>query len=173
MRILPLLVLIACDAGTKPAPPSPPPAPVKVVADAMVIADAAPRNPTPDIVTAALSRFEAKRDTLPDSGLVGTNNYVMFEPGIDLPETLPGKLKAMPLDQLEAIADKTHKMVGMVHVFGVKVQDATHATITIGGDIALEKKDRGHKLCCCNTTDLYELKDGVWTFVRSEGGMCS
>ncbi|HEY0249883.1 MAG TPA: hypothetical protein VGC41_00065 [Kofleriaceae bacterium] len=186
-----VILLVACDAGTKPAPVvvTPPPAPVVQPAVKPVVkndpppatspipppdpwaVDPATRQAERDVITAALKRYVADPKTVADSGLV-TTTWVGFEPKINPPTTLPGKLVGRTLPDLQSVANTSHHEVGFVHIYAVSVT-GTKAKITLGGDIVLEAKSGQIKMCCCENEDLYELRAGVWTYTGSDMGICS
>lgn len=173
MRALFLVLLVACDAGKQPPPPV---APVvhNVVTPPPV--DAAPPvsgDERAAVIAAALARYDADPTTMADSGLAAGNAWVIVEPapGLALP-AIPKPHLAKTLGELERDADRIHKSVGFIHIFDVTVKGDT-ATITYGGDVALEAANRPHKLCCCESTDSYVKKAGVWTFSAQLGGVCS
>jgi hypothetical protein len=169
MRALILAMLVACDAG-KPPPPA---APVVHNVAPPVAPDAAPVDERAAVIAAALARYDQDPTTMLDGGLVEGNAWVIVEPapGLSVP-SIAAPHTAKTLAELEREADKAGKAVGFIHVFSVEVA-GTSATITYGGDIALEKARRGHKLCCCESTDTYVKKAGAWTFASRGMSMCS
>lgn len=169
MRTLAILVLlVACDAGVKPAPP--PQTPISNTPPAVVI-DAMPLDPTNDVIAAALLRVKADPKSLPDHGLVGTNVYVIIEPGTTK-RPLPPPFVAMTHAELDAEADRINNGVGFIHIFGVEVKGEV-ATITIGGDVAHPAANRAHRMCCCESTDEWNRKAGIWSFAGSKMEICS
>jgi len=169
MRALILAMLVACDAGKPPPPPAAP-----VVHNVAPVAPvAAPLDERAAVIAAALARYDQDPTTMLDGGLVEGNAWVIVEPapGFALPK-IPTPHTAKTLAELEREADKAGKAVGFIHVFSVEVA-GTSATITYGGDVALESQRRGHKLCCCESTDTYVKKAGVWTFASRGMSMCS
>jgi hypothetical protein len=168
MRTLAILVLlVACDAG---APPPPPQRPISNTPPAVVI-DARQLDPTNDVIAAALLRVTADPESLLDHGLVGSNVYVIIEPGTTKPPLLP-PFVAMTHAELDAEADRVKNTVGYIHIFGVEVKGDV-ATITIGGDVALPAANRAHKMCCCESTDEWDRKAGAWSFAGSKMSICS
>lgn len=169
MRALILAMLVACDAGR---PPPPPAAPV-VHNVAPVAPDAALLDERAAVIASALARYDRDPKTMLDGGLVEGNAWVIVEPapGLAVPP-IPPPHTAKTLAELEREADRAGKAVGFIHVFSVEVTGAT-ATITYGGDVALEASRRPHKLCCCESTDTYVKKAGVWTFESRGMSMCS
>jgi hypothetical protein len=165
-----LVLLVACDAGSKPPPPHTPISNTQPATPLDPTLDPTP-DPTNDVITAALLRVKADPTSLPDHGLVGSNVYVMIEPGTAKPP-LPPPFVAMTHVELDAEADRIHNGVGFVHIFGVEVKGDV-ATITIGGDVALPAANRAHKLCCCESTDEWNRKAGAWTFGGSKMSICS
>jgi hypothetical protein len=163
MRALILAMLVACDAGK---PPPPPAAPVVHNVAPPVAPDAAPVDERAAVIAAALARYDQDPTTMLDGGLI-----VEPAPGLSVP-SIAAPHTAKTLAELEREADKAGKAVGFIHVFSVEVA-GTSATITYGGDVALEKARRGHKLCCCESTDTYVKKAGVWTFASRGMSMCS
>jgi hypothetical protein len=124
-----------------------------------------------DVIAAALERFRAAPDTLPDNGLVGTHHYVMIEPGTSKPQ-LPAPFVAMTKTELEAEADRTGANVGFIHIFAVEAT-GDNADITIGGDVAIPAVNRKHRLCCCEGTDHYTRTNGVWSYASTGMQICS
>jgi hypothetical protein len=182
MRMLAILVLlVACDAGAKPPPPPIPPAPIVVAADATLAAaptvDAAePERLLSDddrqVIAAMLARYRRNADTLADHGLVGTNHYVLVEPGLRT-LVLPPPFVSVTRQALDQEADRTQKQIGFVRIFSVEVTGNT-ALITTGGYIALPSPDRDRPSeCCCESTDRYVRTDAGWRYSKTTSSICS
>jgi hypothetical protein len=91
---------------------------------------------------------------------------------VAIPDTARYRFYLAPLDELNAEADQSGRIVAFVTIDHIRIIDAS-GFIVIGVDIAIPKSMKGGKLCCCIGEFEFRLANGHWVFVKRGGMICS
>jgi hypothetical protein len=116
---------------------------------------------------------------IPDGGLLPESGPILvasdFTAQVHLSNVALGGSKRFVLKtmrELQAEADRTDEEVMYIHFEKLDIA-GTCATVDVGVGIVLPSHSTKTPSCCCDAVDLYELRNGHWTFRTNVSTSCS
>jgi hypothetical protein len=134
-----------------------------------------------DIAGAVLARFAKNPSTMPDHALLGDSAIVNVNTNVGtkwhislaaILSTQNRKLIGRPYFAMQDEADSTGHDIYYINISDV-TSDGSCAFVSAGVDFMTPTSKHIWTLCCCTGHDIYEKRDGHWTFVRSDYELCS